>query len=925
MNHQDSSARALSVSVVIPVCNGRQWLGDCLRSLAQQSGVTLEVLLVDDGSTDGSLPLAEEIWVALVTGWPLRTLKASEAGRPAGVSCARNLGWRSASHPLVAFLDADDLAFPQRLVLQAQALDADPALGHVMTGWRRFGAAGPEAGADVCPWLEGAGFELEPAFRLKAVLPSAWMLRRSALESAGGFQPGLAHAEDVDLMLRLALTGQRGSWVPQVLCGYRVHGGSASHHSAAQSRSLLWVMHQRLADVPSNHPVADRTQELVFATRAWSAWQAWQAGDGELALSLWRSSWGLSPLGPARTLLHLAEGVASHCRRIGVPFEPEVLLGDPHWQALECHVLAWLEHLAKSPAPLPPQRGTTLQHCWSLLAFGHHHRGLWSLRQQLAGQLHALEPLALGPGELRGWFVPTQPSRAEPAAALLDVRLEALDWIEQLLAWEGEPTAVETLLEDLHDLLCVWGQLCGAHSLTPAVTRLELAFALKPSARLLEELARLQAPSAPTASAALQQLAQRMPKEAEVSGSTQSSWPVIEPLPPRGRCKGPGCDACLPAGLDPVDGCAVSPEEDRPTLNCFPHGMAWLRPGPWSPWGSTTQVAVLDRNGVLQPSISRRYPQPWRGCRERSSWEGRADGGWTCPHSHAPRQLPGAVLAVADLSAEVHYHWLLDQLPRLGMALAWWQQHHGEQPLTIWLNGVCAGPGDQVPPRQAVLERLIEHLGLAAPQWIGANDAPFIQAERLLVPAFPHAFGEPGRLAIRWLRATFGVDGCTAEGAAGVAPGPALWMLRGEATRRRALGEEAALALLQARGVPIRGVNLAEHSLQEQAEAVATASLIVAPHGGALANLAFARPGTPVLELHGQSYAPPYFRSLAATLDLPLQRLAGQREIPELYTELVFGSALEAPIVLDPQAVADAVIRILQDCPTAPQAHACAP
>lgn len=107
-----SSTAAFSVSVVIPVCNGRLWLGDCLRSLAQQTGVVLEVLLVDDGSTDGSLPLAEQIWQALAIDWPLRTLKTSEAGRPAGVSEARNLGWRSASHSLVAFLDADDLAFP---------------------------------------------------------------------------------------------------------------------------------------------------------------------------------------------------------------------------------------------------------------------------------------------------------------------------------------------------------------------------------------------------------------------------------------------------------------------------------------------------------------------------------------------------------------------------------------------------------------------------------------------------------------------------------------------------------------------------------------------------------------------------------------------------------------------------------------------
>lgn len=900
--------------MVIPVCNGRRWVQECLRSLASQTGIELELLLVDDGSTDGTLPLAEEIWCGLHTGWPLRTVVAAEAGRSRGVSHARNLGWRQASHPLVAFLDIDDLALPQRLHRQAEALVADPALGHVMVGWRRFGEAGFAAGVDVCPWLEGAGFELEPAFRLKAVLPSAWMLRRSALEAVGGFQPGLAHAEDVDLMLRLALTGQRGGWVRQVLCGYRVHGGGASQQIAAQSRSLLWVMHQRLADLPSDHPLAARGQELLFATRAWSAWQAWQAGDGSLALTLWQSSWGLSPLGPARTWWHLAEGVASHCRRIGVPFEPSLLLRDPHWQALERYVMAWFEHLAQAPAPLPQHRVTTLQQAWSLLAFGHHHRGLSSLRQQLADQLKLLEPLPLAPGELRGRL--TQASlQPGPAASLLEVRLAALDWMEQLLRWDGEMAGVRALLDGLHALLGAWGRLCWSHSLQSATRRLELAFAIQPGAALLEDLALLHATSAPAGSAALRQLAQRMPAAAGGPAGRTSARPAIWPLPPLGRCNGPACADCLALG-------DASPAEEHLVVETLPRGLAWLRPGCWSPWGTTTQVAVLRQDGVLRPDLSRRYPQPWRGCRQRASWEAQPDPGWLCPHGERPRQLPGVVLAVADLSAEVHYHWLLDQLPRLGLALARCQRHHGPAPLTIWLNGVGPDDDDRAQPRRLLLERLIEQLGLPQPQWIAAESSPFIQAEQLLVPAFPHPFGEPGALAIQWLRTMWCVAGHSGDGPAAAA-GPGLWLRRGAGGRRMALEEDTALARLQEHGVPVQAVNLAAMDLAEQARTVAAARFIVAPHGGALANLAFAQPGTPVLELHDPAYSPPYFHSLAAVLGLPLHRLSSARQVPELYRDLVFGSSLDAPILLDPEAVVDAVIRMLRDDVAAPPAHPC--
>lgn len=897
----------MAVSVVVPVRNGCRWLPACLDSLAAQQGTSFELIVVDDGSTDGSLELAQRHWETLEASWPLRCFTSASAGASRGVSAARNLGWRQAHYPLVAFLDADDLALPGRLALQAGALAADPELAHVMGGWRRFGPAGLAGGFDVCPWQEGAGFEIEAAFRLKAVLPSAWMLRRSALEAVGGFREGLSQAEDVDLLLGLALAGHRGSWVREIVCGYRVHGGSASQQLTAQSRSLLWVMHQRLAQLPPSHPLTTRKPELVFATRAWCAWQAWYAGNGELALALWQNSWGLSPLGPARTWLHLAEGIASHCQRIGASFEPADLLNDPHWQAFERFVLAWWQHLAQAAVPVPQAAAGTLDQAWSLLVFGHHQRGLVSLREQLSAELKALEGLLPQPAELAQWFCPPPEREPEPesenmAAALQALRREALAWLEQLLGWDGVASGVTRLIDGLHDLLCGWARLLWSHSLTPAVQRLELAFAIKPSGWLLEGLAELQASSCPTGSAALRQLAQRF-SEGDGDGG-KPCWPDREPLPPLGRCSGPNCLACSPA---------LTPTADPFTLHQLPGGLAWLRPGCWSPWGTTTQVAVLDRSGGLQKGLSRRYPQPWSGCRQRASWHERPDPAWHSLHTDPPLPLEGAVLAVADLSAEVHYHWLLDQLPRLGLALAWWQQHHAGAPLTIWCNGATEA-------RRPVVERLIAALGLPQPRWLAVDGAPAIKAEMLLVPPFLHPFGEPGPAAIGWLRQTLLSPEPGLSPEPDKADGPVLWLQRGHTSRRRALGETAVLALLQERGVAVKPVDLAALPLVEQARTMAGARMIVAPHGGALASLVFVSPGTPVLELHGPDYAPPYWQSLASVLQLRLHRLACPQAVPQLYRELVFGSALDAPILLEPQAVADAVAQILQDCSATPLA-----
>jgi hypothetical protein len=178
----------------------------------------------------------------------------------------------------------------------------------------------------VQPWLEGAGFTLREALNHKAVLPSAWTLRRSALEAVGGFDPQLSQAEDVDLLLRLASAGFLGAWLDQPLVRYRVHAEAASQQHGAQVEGLLQVVERHGAALP---PAEAR--ELYYATLSWTVWLAWSRGDGALAERLLAECGRRCPWPPVRRPVHLLEVFARSAVRVGQPFEARTLLATPFW------------------------------------------------------------------------------------------------------------------------------------------------------------------------------------------------------------------------------------------------------------------------------------------------------------------------------------------------------------------------------------------------------------------------------------------------------------------------------------------------------------------------------------------------------------------------------------------------------------------
>jgi len=186
-----------SVSVIIPTFNRREFVLEAVRSVLEQTFEPLELIVVDDGSTDGTADA--------LRGLGDRRLRVIEQ-KNRGVSAARNAGVAVSRAPLVAFLDSDDLWLPQKLQVQTAYMDANPDISICQTEelWLRRGRrVNPKS-----KHRKRSGWIFEDCLPLCIVSPSATMMRRLAFDALGGFDEGLLACEDYDLWLRASLRYQ---------------------------------------------------------------------------------------------------------------------------------------------------------------------------------------------------------------------------------------------------------------------------------------------------------------------------------------------------------------------------------------------------------------------------------------------------------------------------------------------------------------------------------------------------------------------------------------------------------------------------------------------------------------------------------------------------------------------------------------------
>lgn len=206
------------VSVLLPVHNAEKTLAGCVSSILRQSESALECVLIDDGSTDGSLALAHRL--------AARSPRIRVIARPhRGLVPTLQEGTTLCRAPIIARMDADDWMHRDRLALQRALLEARPELAAVGAGVRLFPRRGLTAGRRAYEsWLDSMKSPEDIRRNRFIECPIAHptlAIRRTALENHPYRDRGWP--EDYDLLLRLLRAGPRVGIVPRRLLGWRDH------------------------------------------------------------------------------------------------------------------------------------------------------------------------------------------------------------------------------------------------------------------------------------------------------------------------------------------------------------------------------------------------------------------------------------------------------------------------------------------------------------------------------------------------------------------------------------------------------------------------------------------------------------------------------------------------------------------------------
>jgi glycosyltransferase involved in cell wall biosynthesis len=215
------------VSVVIPVFNGEAFLREAVQSVFSQKYSPVEIIVVDDGSTDGSATVARTF------PGPVRYLHQSNSGPAA----ARNRGIEHAQGSLIAFADADDLWPAAKLELQLPYLIRDPAIEIVMGRIQQVRLSETVNGQTQA---EDFG---EPAFSVN--LGSA-VIRKTVFERVGLFDETMRYSEDVDWFMRAREGGAAIATIDAVTLFYRQHEQNMTRGKSTSELNVLKTLKRSL-------------------------------------------------------------------------------------------------------------------------------------------------------------------------------------------------------------------------------------------------------------------------------------------------------------------------------------------------------------------------------------------------------------------------------------------------------------------------------------------------------------------------------------------------------------------------------------------------------------------------------------------------------------------------------------------------------
>jgi glycosyltransferase involved in cell wall biosynthesis len=254
------------VSVVIPAFNAEAFIGECIGSALSQTYPQVEVIVVDDGSTDATASVVARF------GTAVRCLRQANARQAA----ARNAGIKAASGEFVAFLDADDVWRPEKLERQLALFEERPELGLVYCSVEEIDPHGKPLGLRRAALRGRAGKEILLGRAGNGICGSTPVVPRRVFDLVGDFDVTLPPCEDMEFFWRVA-DRLPIDFVDEPLVGYRVHAGNAHKNLRATTRAWKLLYRKALREP------GVRSLGLAFRLRCLGRLYYMLSGDHALA------------------------------------------------------------------------------------------------------------------------------------------------------------------------------------------------------------------------------------------------------------------------------------------------------------------------------------------------------------------------------------------------------------------------------------------------------------------------------------------------------------------------------------------------------------------------------------------------------------------------------------------------------------------
>ena len=289
------------VSVVIPAYNTLAYLPQSLTSALKQTFTDFDVLIVDDGSTDG---LAA--WAAQLSDPRVRLVTQANQGLPG----ARNTGVRHTEGEYIAFLDGDDLWRPDKLAKQVALLDSRPEVGLVHTSVSFIDARGDAISRPVAAHGDGDVYREFLTFNEFYMVRcgSTPLVRRACFDDVGLFDPSLKFAEDWEMWTRVA-AHYHVATLGENLVLYRQHSSNLTKNYRIMTPHFTKIIERAFSDVPEKYRYLKG--QAYGRTHLSVAWRAFYAGDYAEAAALCRQAFLHFPkLRLTKTGLRLRLGLA---------------------------------------------------------------------------------------------------------------------------------------------------------------------------------------------------------------------------------------------------------------------------------------------------------------------------------------------------------------------------------------------------------------------------------------------------------------------------------------------------------------------------------------------------------------------------------------------------------------------------------------